>query len=59
MLNYKEKNFRLFFGNWQVLTKQREGHLRDGTEFLETQKLSRERWECGGRGGGTSCIGAN
>lgn len=46
MVNYGEENARLFLvGNWEVLKKQREGHLRDGTESLETQKPSRERWE--------------
>lgn len=55
MLDYG--NFRFFLvGNWQMLRKQREGHLRDGTVSLETQKLSRERWECRGW---DSCFRAN
>lgn len=44
ILDYWEEKFRfLLVGNWQILRKQREGHLRDGTASLETREC--RGWE--------------
>lgn len=53
MLDYGEENFRFFLvGNWQILRKQRKGHLRDKTMSLETRNLGKD----GSAGDGTAVL---